>query len=166
MKSISDRLKFLRKDLGLNQNDFGKKINLSRSHVASLENEIRKLTDRTISDICREFGVSEIWLRTGKGCVYSDNFKISLDDYAKKNNLSEIDISILKAYMDIPERIRKDIICVLEQVLEKHKDKEDRSSEIDKALEQYRLELEAEQKGETFEASRDSEESDKGGDTA
>lgn len=32
-----------------------------------LENGKRTLTDRIINDVCREFGVNELWLRTGTG---------------------------------------------------------------------------------------------------
>ena len=65
---ISHRVKYLRKDvLKINQDDFSKKIGLSRSNIANIETGRVKLTDRTISDICREFNINEHWLRTGKG---------------------------------------------------------------------------------------------------
>lgn len=63
---MNERLKIIRQELGLSQEIFGKSINLSRSHIASLENGLRELTDRTISDICRVYDVNENWLRTGK----------------------------------------------------------------------------------------------------
>lgn len=63
---MNERLKIIRQELGLSQESFGKSINLSRSHIASLENGLRELTDRTISDICRVYDVNENWLRTGK----------------------------------------------------------------------------------------------------
>ncbi len=67
---MNERLKTIRQELNLNQDNFGKKLNLSRSHIASLENGLRELTDRTISDICRVYDVNVNWLRTGEGEMF------------------------------------------------------------------------------------------------
>lgn len=67
------RIKDLRtkhlKDRGidLTQKDFASRIGLSENYVWMIEKGDRIPSDRTISDICREFGVNEIWLRTGEG---------------------------------------------------------------------------------------------------
>ena len=53
--------------MGLTQAQFADKINLSRNFVAMIEIGQREPSDRTISDICREFNVNEVWLRTGEG---------------------------------------------------------------------------------------------------
>lgn len=67
---MKERLKTIRQELNLSQEIFGKNMNLSRSHIASLENGLRELTDRTISDICRVYDVDEKWLRTGEGQMF------------------------------------------------------------------------------------------------
>lgn len=65
---MNERLKQLRKDiLKMTLESFGAKIHLSRQSLSNIENGNRSITDRTISDICREFNVSEVWLRTGEG---------------------------------------------------------------------------------------------------
>lgn len=64
---MKDRIKKLRKDLGFTQAEFSSKIGLSRNFIAQIETGKKYPSDRTISDICREFNVNEIWLRTGKG---------------------------------------------------------------------------------------------------
>ncbi len=64
---MKERLKRLRLILNLSQEAFGKRINITRSHISSLENGARNITDRIISDICREFNVNEHWFRTGEG---------------------------------------------------------------------------------------------------
>ena len=66
---MEERLIKLRKSLGLSQEAFSKPLNLSRTAVASYEKGHRPLTDRTISDICRVYGVSEEWLRHGSGSM-------------------------------------------------------------------------------------------------
>lgn len=61
------RLKQVRKDSGLTQQQFADSLNVSRNYVALWEIGQREPSDRTISDICRVYGVNEIWLRTGVG---------------------------------------------------------------------------------------------------
>lgn len=56
----------LRKSLNLTQSEFADRLGLSRNYIWMLENGERTPSDRTISDICREFGVREEWLRTGE----------------------------------------------------------------------------------------------------
>lgn len=70
MDGISSRILQIRKTMGLSQAAFGKKINLSQNFIWAVENGQRDPSDRTISDICREFNVNEAWLRTGEGEMY------------------------------------------------------------------------------------------------
>ena len=64
---MHERIKELRKHLGLTQAEFGDKISMRQTGVAWLESGERKITDRVITTICALFGVDEIWLRTGEG---------------------------------------------------------------------------------------------------
>ena len=64
---MHERIKELRKHLGLTQAEFGDKISMRQTGVAWLESGERKITDRVITTICAVFGVDEIWLRTGEG---------------------------------------------------------------------------------------------------
>ena len=65
---IGDRLNYLRENhLKISQEEFGKKIGVSRFSISNYESGKRNLTERVITDICREFDVNEIWLRTGEG---------------------------------------------------------------------------------------------------
>lgn len=64
---MNSRIKVLRKHLDLTQEEFSSRIGLSRNFIAQIETGTKKPSDRTISDICREFKVNEAWLRTGEG---------------------------------------------------------------------------------------------------
>lgn len=61
------RIKQVRSTAGLTQAQFAERIGLSRNYVAMIEIGQRDPSDRTISDICREFGVDRVWLETGVG---------------------------------------------------------------------------------------------------
>lgn len=64
---MNTRIEIIRKNAGLTQEQFADKIGLSRNYLWMLESGSRTPSDRTIKDICREFGVDETWLRTGEG---------------------------------------------------------------------------------------------------
>lgn len=64
---MNERISLIRKEAGLTQEEFGARVGgLSRNYIWMIEKGDRIPSDRTISDICREFNVSEEWLREGK----------------------------------------------------------------------------------------------------
>lgn len=65
-----DIIKKIRKELGLNQKNFGDALGLSQSQIGSIEKGYRALTDRTKNDIIREYGVNPIYLETGEGEMF------------------------------------------------------------------------------------------------
>lgn len=67
---MNGRIKAVRANSGLTQADFGAKIGVSQNYVWMMETGARVPGDRTIRDICREFGVNEVWLRTGAGEMF------------------------------------------------------------------------------------------------
>ena len=67
---MKNRIKQIRKHFNLNQEDFGKRIGAKQSTVTAYECGNRVPMDVTITSICREFGVNEEWLRTGKGEMF------------------------------------------------------------------------------------------------
>lgn len=64
-KYMKERIKMIRKELNLNQEEFAQKVGLSKNYISLVENGNRNLADRTISDICRIFSINEDWLREG-----------------------------------------------------------------------------------------------------
>lgn len=64
---MKERIRRLRKALGLNQADFGAKVGVKGNTIGNYELGLRNPSDLVILSICREFGVNEIWLRTGEG---------------------------------------------------------------------------------------------------
>lgn len=64
---MKDRIEFVIKSANIKKVDFAKRLNLSQAFVSQMCSGAAKPSDRTITDICREFGVNEVWLRTGEG---------------------------------------------------------------------------------------------------
>lgn len=68
---MNNRLRELRKNhLKMTQKEFSARLGLSENFIWQVEKGDREPSDRTISDICREFSVNETWLRTGEGDMF------------------------------------------------------------------------------------------------
>lgn len=67
---MHERIKYLRKTLDLTQQEFSDRIGIKRGAVANYEVGRNDPTDSVVALICREFGVSEQWLRTGTGEMF------------------------------------------------------------------------------------------------
>lgn len=70
MDTISARIAAVIKASGLTKTAFAERLNVSQSFVSRLAVGASVPSDRTILDICREFNVSERWLRTGEGEMF------------------------------------------------------------------------------------------------
>lgn len=64
---FKDRLAQVISESGCNKTKFAERVNISQAFLSQMCSGIRSPSDRTISDICREFNVNEVWLRTGEG---------------------------------------------------------------------------------------------------
>lgn len=67
---MNTRIKEIRKNLQLTQVEFATRLGLKQNSIAQIEMGLRNPSDQTITSICREFGVNELWLRTGEGDMY------------------------------------------------------------------------------------------------
>lgn len=67
---IKDRIKLIRKEKKLTQVEFGDVIGVKGNTVTNYETGLRNPTDAVVKSICREFNVSEEWLRSGNGEMF------------------------------------------------------------------------------------------------
>ena len=110
----NERVKEIRKTLGLTLEKFGERIGVTRGSMSNIENGNRNLTEQMTKSICREFSVDYMWLTTGEGEMFIDNdddFIERIDrimageDEARKNlfkfmlELSDDDIAALDRLM-------------------------------------------------------------------
>ncbi len=77
---MNKRIKKIRERFNLTQDEFGKRIGSARNTIANYENGNRNPSNSVILSICREFGVNEVWLRTGEGGDDNMLTKVSEDD--------------------------------------------------------------------------------------
>ena len=115
---MNERIKKIRKDLGLNQKDFGEKIKIVRSSVAKIETGENNPSEQTIDLICRVFNVNEKWLRTGEGSVYKE--KLSIAEYLE--NITDEDYlikDIIEVYMELDQNSKTALKNIAEKMCNK-----------------------------------------------
>lgn len=111
-----ERIREVRKTLGLTLEKFGEKIGMKKNSVSQIENGKNSVTEQVIKSICREFNVDYIWLTTGDGEMFvdtDDDFIERIDrimvgeDDARKNlfkallEASDEDIAAFQRIIDL-----------------------------------------------------------------
>lgn len=117
---MNQRFKELRKVIGLTQEEFAERINLSRSYINLIEMGKKIPAERTIKDICRTFKVNYTWLVHGSGEMfeYDDGDAQAIIDAALNGQcqfardtlvkLAKMDIKYWEMLKEIIEQLKKE----------------------------------------------------------
>ena len=115
-----NRIKQIRKSENMTQQQFAEKIGLTRNYVAMIEIGQREPSDRTISDICREFGVDKVWLETGVGEPFRPmdrNEQIAaILGKATAGNATARD-RLIRAFAQLPDEMYDQAEQILEEIV-------------------------------------------------
>lgn len=149
MSEINDRIKQVRKSKGLTMEQFGSRIGLGKSAVNKIEKGINGTTDQTVQSICREFGVSEVWLRTGDGPMLDDTSGSILDRLVAEYHLNDRKRAILTAFLKLSPADQDAILRYVDGVVsELNAQPAAPNLDVDAEVEAYRQELLAQKKAE------------------
>lgn len=69
---MQERFRELRKALGLSQDDFGRKLGVTRGVITNIELGKVPPKDLFVSLVCDTFGVNRTWIETGEGEMFND----------------------------------------------------------------------------------------------
>ncbi|MCL2832120.1 MAG: helix-turn-helix domain-containing protein [Treponema sp.] len=87
MDGMGERLKRIRKELGINQGEFARRLELSQSTYSAIENEKEILTPRNIKLICLEFEVNTDWLlHGGDGPIFNSGINSNVQAFINLYN--------------------------------------------------------------------------------
>ncbi len=75
MDGIGQRIRKIRKELGLSQQEFGEGIKVTKAHISKIELSKDNPSDMLIKLICMEYDINEKWLRDGIGEPKDNIFK-------------------------------------------------------------------------------------------
>ena len=127
METISQRISRCIEESGLTKSAFAERLNVSQPFISQLASGNKIPSDRTIADICREFNISEHWLRTGEGEM---RIKLSADaDFIRV--MTEIQVSddafiksLLKSYWDLNKEEKAAIHKLVDGMIQNKKTEE------------------------------------------
>ena len=103
---MNNRLKELRSHLNMSLEDFGTALGVTRAAVSRWENGERGISNQAILSICREFNVSERWLRTGEGEMFEQTRETVLDRLAAEYSLDKEQVSVIENFLDLSPQER------------------------------------------------------------
>lgn len=99
---MKERIKKLRKTLGLTQQQFADRLGIGRGNIATYESRDSNLSDAVIMLICRTFNVSETWLRTGAGEMFE-----------QVDAMADMEKKLREVLKDRPDSLREKVITAL-----------------------------------------------------
>ena len=124
---MKDRIKAIRKYKNMKQAEFAQVLRIKPNTVTSYETGLRVPSDAVITSICREFNVSEHWLRTGEGDMFiqlsedADFIRVMTEIQVSDDELIK---SILMAYWDLPNDKKAAIRDLVDGILKRYSKKE------------------------------------------
>lgn len=118
---MNNRISFIRKHENLNQQEFADRLNLTKNFISLLETGGRTPSDRTISDICREFGVDRVWLTEGIGEPFrpvdrNQHIAAVLGSAISHNGTARD--RLIRAFSQLPDEMYEHAEKILEEIVE------------------------------------------------
>lgn len=129
----AERLKTLRKSLGMTQIEFAEIINSSNGHVSDMEKGRKNITDSTMDLLELKKNVNIDWLRTGRGEMFNElpeedevaAYVSDLLEDEEGNPLYDIIKEIMHTYSELTPKSQEVIRDFSAQLLKNLKEKGD-----------------------------------------
>ncbi len=147
---MKERIKKIRKELDMTQQEFAEKIGVKRNSFANYETGRNTPIEAVIKSICREFNVNEEWLRTGNGEMFIASPSAALDILKTEYGLSDGDYVMIEKFVNLKAEKRAAALDFILQVAEAIRssgidtsltNQKPREMSIDEKVEQYRESL-------------------------
>lgn len=112
-----ERVKEARKSLNLTLEKFGERLGVRKTAISKIENGENNLTEQMLKSICREFNISEDWLRDGTGDMFVDLSRdlqlarffgeVQIDEGFKKRFISALSTMTVDEWAFIERKMRE-----------------------------------------------------------
>lgn len=112
-ENIKERIKEIRKYYQLNQDDFGKKLGITRSVVVNIELGRAPIKNLLIDHVCDIYSINKEWLLYGTGEMLKSTEENLLNDLVKEFDLDEDELFIIKNYINLPKIQRKNFASII-----------------------------------------------------
>lgn len=120
LMTCGERVKLVRKNFHLTPEAFGEHIGMKKNSISQIETGKNALSEQVLKFICREFGVSEDWLRTGNGTMFNINirlkklrkeFCLTQQEFADRIDISRGNIASYEVGKNAPSNAVISLIC-------------------------------------------------------
>lgn len=127
---MNERIRELRKSLGLTLEKFGGRLGVGKTAINKLEKGENNVTDQMFKSICREFSVNEEWLRNGTGEMFAipeDETAAIVSDLleSRNNQFYDLILDIVKTYQTLSPMDQEIIKKFCQQLAETQKNRKD-----------------------------------------
>ena len=126
--TYGERVKEIRKALGLTLDKFGEKLGVTKQTVSRIENGVNNLTDQMALAICREYNVNYDYLMAGDGEKFDNLPETVLDELCQQYDLDEYDRFLIELYISLPTELRAAAKNKARELLTKRKEEEKKES--------------------------------------
>lgn len=117
---MKDRITLVIKEKKITKTEFAKRLNISQAFVSQMCSGVARPSDRTIADICREFGVDRVWLETGAGDPFRpvdrDEQIAAILSRAISGNTTARD-RLIRAFSQLPDEMFEQAEKILEEIV-------------------------------------------------
>ena len=117
MKTIQERIKFIRKEKNLNQEEFGERLGVGKYVIANIELNRVEPKELLINHICDIYSINKEWILNGTGEIYKTTAKNLINDLVKEFDLDDDELLILKSYINLPKIQRKNFVSILKTMV-------------------------------------------------
>lgn len=115
--SMKTRLKILRQNLKLTQQEFADRIGIKRNSYANYEIGRNVPIDVVLKSICREFNVNEQWIRSGYGDMFIPDTSDKISEIIKIYNCDRAEATFVHEFMSLKSEDRTIILNFLKNVV-------------------------------------------------
>lgn len=113
---MNERLREVRRALGMTLEEFGKGVGVTRSAIGRIEKGERALTEQMVLSICRTFHVDYFWLTEGTGEMFLSVPDNVLYEISAEYDLDDLDQKIIEKYLNLPKEQRAVIKNYLKEI--------------------------------------------------
>lgn len=116
---IGERIIEIRKLKKISQEELASRIGITKSTVSGYETGRRNVPDRVITDICREYNVSEKWLVKGLGEIFIETPDKAIEQLKIEYDLSDLETILLDEYLKLSKEQRDSAMSYFTKVFGK-----------------------------------------------
>ena len=132
---IGERIKQLRKELGMTQAKFGERVGIKQPSLAAIESGENTPSDQTVAFICREFRVNEEWLRTGAGEMFIPSPETVVDKLAEDYRLCPEARAMVAQFITLDPEAQLAVFKYMCAVVDEIREQADRDDQLRAELE-------------------------------